>query len=131
MEKIDVIYNSGRWIAICPRCLQADGVVAASEVRDGDVFVCPRENDGLAAMMLMPHPTKAGAFRSLPDLDARQSARDKAINAGNGYELVFPVEKAEIERILRYRPIAARNWRPGVSLTELQDENKRRGVKHD
>ncbi len=131
MEKVFAQVNHSRWVAICPFC-QAMGIVSAVEVAAGDaVFVCPEEYPGTQANMLIPHARRKGAFVSVPDDDTRTQARQTAIAAEKAYEIVYPAEKAEIERVLRYRPRAARNWYPGVSLEELKAENERMGVTHD
>jgi hypothetical protein len=130
MEQVFAQVNHGRWIVICPRC-QSLGIISAAEVAtDETMFVCPEEYPATHANMLIPHPRQKGAFLSAPDKETRKQARQTAIDIGDAYEIVFPAEKTEIERLLRYRPRAARNWYPGVSVEELKTENERMGVHH-
>ena len=129
MEQVYAEYNSARWIAICPGCL-AQGIQAAMEVKPGDVFICPEEHPNIMAITLVPNPRMPGAFNSVADTALRTEARQAAIGAGEAYEVIFPAEKAEIERVLRVRPRAARNWWAGVPLSDLIAENIERGVAH-
>lgn len=129
MEQVYAEYNSARWIAICPTCL-VQGIQAAMEVKPGDVFICPEEHPNIMAITLVPNPRLPGAFNSVADTALRTEARQAAIGAGEAYEVIFPAEKAEIERVLRVRPRAARNWWTGVPLSDLIAENIERGVAH-
>lgn len=45
------------------------------------------------------------------------------------YSVKFPKFKAQIEEILRQRPIANMNWEPGEALKGLRAENKLHGIK--
>lgn len=120
-------YNHARWVAICPRCLLA-GKTVALEVRIGDVFVCPEEYPNLMAKTLVPNPRMPGAFNPVADVVLQREARQSALASGNCYEVIFPEEKAEIERVLRVRPAYGRNWFQGVSLRDLIEENERIGI---
>lgn len=128
MEQVFAQFNYGRWIVICPRCL-ALGITSAVEIKPGEtIFVCPEEFPGTQATMLISHPQRRGAFRSVPDEDGRAQTRQAAIASGTVYEIAFPSEKSNIERTLRFRPRHAQNWIPGVSIDELRQENDRNGV---
>lgn len=127
MKQTHANYNHARWIAICPHCAQ-DGKTAALEVQPGDVFICPECHPQVLAKTLLPNPRMAGAFNSVPDVAARDEARQSALALGDCYEVIFPAEKAQIEKALRMRPAHARNWFPGVSLQDIQDENRERGL---
>lgn len=129
MEIAYAQYNSARWIVLCPACLE-QGIQAALEVKPGDVFICPEEHPNILATTLMPNPRMEGAFNSVADTVLRTEARQAAITAGESYEVIFPAEKAEIERVLRVRPRAARNWFAGIPLSDLLAENIERGVAH-
>ena len=129
MEKIFAEFNHGRWIAICPRC-QAVGIIAALDVKPGDFFVCPEEYPNIVATMLVPHPRVKGAFNAVPDPELRLKTRSMAFQQNGAYEIVFPEDAAEIVTTLRVRPVHARNWQPGTTLEELQNENKTYGVGH-
>lgn len=124
METIYAEYNHGRWVAICPACLQ-EGLQVASVVKAGDVFICPNDYPDLMATTLMPNPRVKGAFDPIPDQPLREETRQRAIEKGVAYQVVFPAEKSEIEHILRARPVHARNWSPGSTLAELRNENER------
>lgn len=119
MEQIYAHFNHGRWIAFCPKCN------TASVVTPNSPMVCAGEYPNLLAKTLVPNPHMAGAFNSVPDEFLRREARQAALDAGEAYEVIFPAEKAEIEKILRARPVHGRNWFPGVSLSELIEENAR------
>lgn len=123
-QSIYAEYNHGRWVAICPACLQ-QGVQIASEVRVGDVFVCPTDYPNLLAQTLVPNPRMNGAFNPVADTVLREETRQRAIADGAAHEVIFPSGKNEIERLLRVRPLHARNWFPGVTVEELQQENER------
>lgn len=123
MEKVYAQLNHARWIVICPNCTQM-GIISASEVKPGDVFICVEEHPDLMKNMLVPHPRTQGAFNSVPDDYAREEARQSALEAGECFEVVFPAEKPTIEAVLRERPVSARNWFPGVTVDELRVENE-------
>lgn len=127
MKTVFAEFNHGRWIAICPACRE-QGVISALQVEPNDVFVCPTEYPDTLAETFIPNPRVQGAFNSVPDIALRDQARRSAIEAGNGYEVVFPPEKKEIERVLRFRPVFGRNWWVGVTLEDLRTENQRGGL---
>lgn len=127
MEPVYAEYNYARWIAKCPKCL-LEGIQSALEVKPGDIFVCPEEYPNILATALVPNPRISGAFNSVADLVLRSETRQAAIEAGEAYEVIFPEDKAEIERILRVRTRDGRNWWQGVPLTDLIAENIERGV---
>jgi hypothetical protein len=129
-KQIHAQYNHGRWIAICPVCAE-DGIVSALEVEAGSVFVCPGEYPQIGAETYIPNPRMEGALDRVPDHALREEARRSAIEAGNCYDVIFPPERREIEAILRYRPLHARNWFAGTTVEELHRENEKRGLKHD
>lgn len=119
--------NHGRWMAKCPACATI-GATVALLVKPGDVFICPEEYPDLMARMLVPHSTKKGAFLSVSDEDARKTAREIALREGDYYEIEFPENKSDIERILRNRPVSARNWNIETTAEELRAENFAHGV---
>lgn len=127
MQKIYALYNHGRWIAICPACT-AIGLIAASIVRPGEFFVCAEEYPDITATMLIPNPNQSGTFIAAPNQVLREQTKQQAIEASNVYEVIFPDQKKEIERVLRYRPVPSRNWEPGTTMDELTAENTAHGV---
>lgn len=129
LGKIFAEFNHGRWVTVCPVCLQ-EGLQVASLIKAGDVFICPNDYPNLLATTLMPNPRVPGAFNPIPDEPLRNETHQTALAAGDWYEVIFPAEKAEIEHTLRMRPVHARNWFTGVTLAELQDENERM-ITHD
>lgn len=98
------------------------------EVTPGDHFICPEEHPDILAKTLVPNPRVAGAFNAVPDLALREEAKKKAVDQDDAFEVVFPKNKAEIERILRVRPREGRNWWQGVPIEDLVRENQERGV---
>lgn len=127
MDTVTAIYNHGRWVAICPLCA-AEGVTSAVQVKPGDLFICPEENEDLLAMTYIPNPKKSGAFNMVPDDAKREEARQTALRLGHALEVIFPAEKAKIEAVLRARPVTARNWHPGETVAALIAENAEMGV---
>lgn len=117
-------YNHGRWVAVCPACLQ-ENMQVAEVVKFGDIFICPVDYPNLHATTLMPNPRVPGAFNPVPDLPLREETRQKAIADGAAQEIIFPENWKEIENALRVRPVSARNWQPGTTLEELQEETER------
>lgn len=128
MRKINAQMNHGRWIVICPDCAE-QGMTVAMEVVPGVPFVCPQEHSNLLATTLVPNPRVKGAFNSIPDLVLREETRRSAVEAGSAFEVVFPPEKKEIERLLRLRPIPNRNW-TDATLDELRRGNAERGLSY-
>lgn len=128
METINAQMNYGKWIAICPRCA-AQGLTAAMEILPGALFVCPEENPDLLATTLIPNPRMQGAFISVPDLLLREETHRAAVAAGSAFEVVFPPEKEEIERLLRRRSLPNRNWIDGT-LDELRRGNAEQGLSY-
>ena len=129
MDKIPAHMNHGRWIAFCPACA-ASGVTVALMVKPGNIFVCPEEYPDTLAKTLVPNPRVKGAFNSVPDEGLREEARERAIRDGVAYEIAFPANIKEIEKILRARPASARNWDPGTTIDELKQGNIDHGVAH-
>lgn len=123
-EYIYAELNHGRWVACCPACLK-EGLQVASIAKVGEPFICPNDYPNLLATTLMPNPRVPGAFNPVPDLPLQEETRQAVLKTGDYYEVIFPAEKSEIERILRARPVHARNWFNGVTLEELQNENER------
>ncbi len=121
---INAEYNHGRWVAICPKCLE-ENMQVAEVVKPGAVFVCPVDYPDLYATTLMPNPRVKGAFNSIADQPLREETHLKAIADGAAQEIVFPENWKEIENALRSRPVHARNWQPGTTLEELQAETER------
>ena len=127
MKKIQAYLNHGRWIANCPQCAEL-GLTVAKIVTLSEIFVCPEEYPDTMANTLVPNPRMQGAFNSVPDHILRIETRRRAIAEGNVYEIIFPDDKAQIESVLRRRPVHARNWDPATTLEELHNENVRNGV---
>jgi len=118
--------NHGRWLVTCPKC-GSRLTVAPSDKS----VVCAVCHPGLRAEVFAPHPKKAGLFVQVPDFDARQEARAQAKKAGEEYEILFQEKPAEVEKLLRGRPMANRNWLPeqGETLNDLKRENKEHKVR--
>lgn len=129
MRIIYAEYNCARWIALCPVC-RAQGIQSALEVKPGDIFVCPEEYPNLLATTLVPNPRMPGALSSVPDRVLREETRQAAVATGDVFNVEFPANKSDIERALRMRPRHARNWSPGTTVADLENENSQRGVSH-
>lgn len=121
---IHAIYNHGRWVAVCPGCLE-QGLQVAEVVKPGDLFICPNDYPDLHATTLMPNLRVKGAFNPVPDQPLREETRLKAIAEGAAQEILFPENWKEIEDTLRTRPVHARNWQPDTTLEELLAESER------
>lgn len=92
---VDAYINQGRWIAECP--IGHGDAVCASE--SFPFFLC--------------------------------TAGGMAENSGNWYNVRYPANKRAIEQELEkrmavhpFKAAQARNWKPGETLKDLQDENK-------
>lgn len=125
MKQLFAEVNHARWIVRCPVCAE-QGNLTAVQVKPGDVFVCPTEYPDMLAMTFIPNPRKAGAFNQVPDDELRKAAHQAALAAGDAFEVIFPAEKEAIEATLRPRLPAFRNWVPGETLQDLQQENAER-----
>lgn len=125
MKQLLAEINHARWIVRCPVCAE-QGTLTAAQVKPGDVFVCPTEYPDMLAMTFIPNPRKAGALNQVPDEELRKQTLQAALAAGDAFEVVFPAEKEAIEAVLRPRLPAFRNWVPGETLQDLQQENTER-----
>jgi hypothetical protein len=117
--------NWGKWIADCPVCNDAvnDGEIRVAEAVDpGQDFICSREYPGINAMMWIAYQ---GHQIQVPDKAARQAARQRAELDGRVYMVIFPPNKTGIEQRVRSRKLAHMNWRPGMTLQDLDHENQK------
>lgn len=113
-------YNWGNWIADCP--IHGEGI--AEMVTPGRDFICSRCHPGIYAEMKIPHPQQPLRLISAPDLAMRKYERHQAENAGHVYKVVFPKQKERIEAVLRHQPLRHRNWRPGITIRDLERQNE-------
>ena len=108
-------YNHGRWMADCPKC------GAPHATRGDETLICAACWPGLLAKKIVTD--KFGAMVEAPHVEQMLETQQQAIEAGECWEVVYPPERAEIERILRPREIKYMNWMPGESLDDLRAEN--------
>lgn len=116
---IQAFFMNGRWLVKCPKC---NNIHRA----DGNTLVCPACWTGLNAQKIVID--KFGAMVPAPHVEMIFETRDKAIAAGELYEIAYPANKAEIEHILRVREIENMSWLPGESIEQLIQENIEHGL---
>ena len=124
--KIIVWHNHGRWLATCPECNQANKIE-----RGQRTMGCAACYPDLRAMAYEPHViqrTGKTVLRSVPDVDAREEARAKAQEAGQVYEIQWPQDVKQIEKILSKRKSENKNWIPGETVQDLIVQNISHGV---
>lgn len=129
MKTIQATYNAGRWIAKCPKC--NEGAVLVENVSSGfsdqskhvakNEYICPVCYPGSVAQF----PGLVGRTIALiPDKSARKTARKMAEENDDIYQVTFPQEKEQIEKLLEKRPHTKRNWDgPHETLEFLEREN--------
>lgn len=131
------VFNAGRWIARCPICARK-GWNVATEIKPGQDFICPIDNPGVIATMPVAveftdrekaenfrHGVKAlFRIKAVPDAATREEASASALR----HKVIWPKQKAEIERLLRMRPAKAMNWEPGETLDMIRAENAEHAV---
>lgn len=120
--KVYARLNWGNWIADCP--IHGEGI--AEGVEPGKDFICSRCHPGIHASMPVRYK---GHLINVPDVATQALARQQAEWAGHVYEVVFPSEKEKIMRVVRKRKLQHINWRPGMTVADLQAENEKHGVK--
>lgn len=125
MKQILAFYNHGRWLGVCPKHASASSM-AVMTVKPGESFICPFEYPESIAMTFVPDG-RPGKFMPVPDQKKRDAARKVAIEAGDGYEVIFPEKMIEIEKALRLRPVAERNWDETMTLDRVWEENRAKG----
>ena len=120
--KVYARLNWGNWIADCP--IHGEGI--AEQVRPGEPFICSRCHPGIHAQM----PVRfQGHVIQVPDVAGRAYAFQQAEWAGHLYEVVFPKNMPKIMERVRPRKLQHMNWRPGMTLKDLERENQEHGVK--
>lgn len=93
--------NHGRWVGECPNCPNAEIVIP------GSPFICTAEH---------PLVRRGGG-------DQKAQAILAAIAMNQAYEVIFPEDKALIEKLNSKRKEQNRNWKPGESVKDLVAEN--------
>lgn len=119
--KVYARLNWGNWIADCP--IHGEGV--AEGVEPGKDFICSRCHPGIHASMRMRFK---GQLVNVPDLAARGLALKEAERAGHVYEVVFPDDMKQILEAVRPRKVQHMNWRPRMTIADLEHENEEHGV---
>lgn len=138
--------NHGRWLADCPKCMNA------SRVKPGrKKFICLACHPKIIATAYVEARSHSGPgagrriLRPVADHDLRADAMRDAQDAGEAYNLIFPREVKEIERILiPVRDVRGKCWYPdrdeiralhptasafGQSLADLREEVSRYGIR--
>lgn len=111
--------DHGRWIVDCPNGCNTAEYAA-------DTFVCSCCNPDVMAFAYRLR--EDGLYDRVPDPAVRAEARLQAAAIGQIFEVEFPEDKQEIEKILRKRPIQNMNWSPGETLEQLRKENIQHGL---
>lgn len=105
MVKIWSYMNHGRWLVDCPKCGNA------SEInRQTKTLICLHCDPGIQAMAFqeVDTPVQGKILRQIPDIMAREAARQKATQ----YDIVFPKEAEEIEKAITGKHQYWQNWYP-------------------
>jgi hypothetical protein len=111
--------NNGRWLILCPQCS-----TALPAWNTG--VICPRCHPQILAKALQP--IKGGLFRAVGDPQLIGEAQAEARQLDEEYFPEYPPERAQIEQILRLRPLRQNmNWEPGESLEDLRAQNLEHG----
>jgi hypothetical protein len=119
MKTLPCYMNNGRWIMICPCCSTP---LPAWETG----VVCPHCYPDMMAKALRPLPNRT--LRPVVDQELVSAARDAARAKEEEYFPEFPVEREQIEQILRMRPDRKNmNWIPSETLDDLRAQNIEHG----
>ena len=130
MRKVLARYNAGRWVVDCP-IHGVDGAVLAVPSDDpsqsrfltvNNEYICPACYPGITAEF---HTLRNGRLEKLPDRSARATAYRLAMANDEIYQVIFPKEREQIEKVLAERPRLMQNWDgPHETLKFLKAENK-------
>ena len=122
MKTVQAYLNWGHWKVDCPTCGKLGAVLAqgaplvSPHYARNNEYICPNCYPEIVAMF---SELRGKRIFRVPDLNARERARRKAGRQGRVYGVIFPENKAEIERITRRWERQFINWVPGQTLDEL------------
>jgi hypothetical protein len=115
---VQAFLNHGRWLVTCPDC----GVALLAQPE----LVCPVCFPSIQAKAFQP--IQGGLLRPVDDVEIIERTRLQAREAGRELNPIYPVERQQIEKILRQRPSRANfNWVPGETLEILRQQNRDHG----
>ncbi len=118
-RKLTAYMNNGRWLIDCPKCSTP---LPAWE----SGVVCPMCHPGMLARAFQP--LSNGFLRPVADIEIVERTKNEARSANEEYGPGFPIERTQIEKILRLRPAPKfMNWIPGESLQDLLNQNIEHG----
>lgn len=128
MKQIMARLNAGYWIVDCPKHPPPYGQGVFAEYYEGKAlwafegeYICPT-----------CYPKSASAYQVLEngrivtklDKSAYRTAKTMAQAADEVYQVVFPINKKEIEEAVSERPETMRNWDGWETIEYLMNENK-------
>lgn len=127
--KVEAYLNHGRWVVDCPKCGKLGATLAEPKpsespysVINGE-YICPNCYPGMVAIR------KRTVTGVIFNEDLRTVARARACQNNEIYEVVFPNDKKEIEKIVSVRRLDYQNWEPGETVKFLKEENELIGAK--
>lgn len=125
MAQVDAYVNWGRWVFDCPKCN------TCNEIKGRKKVVCLSDYPELGAVMHVKSSGTRGVHGFVPiaDLEAREIGRDRAMQQGEEYQVVYKVNKEKVDKLLHPRHIRNSHWYPHESLADLRQENDEHGVK--
>lgn len=131
MNKVKAIMNAGRWIAFCPKhgvngAVQAVNYYAENKMRsilwtENNEYICPVCYPGIAVQIVY---IEQGVIKKRLDQKSRDKAIAQARKDDKVFKVIFPSNRAEIEKTVGSRPVEMQNWEPGETIKFLKEENK-------
>lgn len=114
-KKITAYMNNGRWLIDCPVC--------GTPLPGWDIgVICPRCFPGMLARVYQKLPS--GLLRPLTDVEIVEQTKTAARNADREYAPLYPVERAQIEKVLQLRKARRfMNWVPSETVQDLIAQN--------
>jgi len=117
MEKVMAYLNYGRWIVDCPK----HGKNGALEVtRETTEYIAPCCYPGSIATFT---GVIKGILRNVPDVSARATARNLAVQNNEIFEVVFPEDVEAVLSAVSIRMIQNQNWTADETVEFLHSEN--------
>jgi hypothetical protein len=114
------------WKVKCPKGCDGSAVLAEPNANisphwaiNGE-YICPCEYPKAIAYN---RRIVGGIVAPMLDLGAYKTAKVMASEHDEVFEVVFPENRADIEKVLHERPVQYRSWYPGETIEMLEAEN--------
>ena len=127
--KVEAYLNHGRWVVDCPKCGKHGSTLAEPKPIESPYsaingeYICP---NCYPDMVVVSRRTATGVIFNET---SRTIARARAKQNNEIYEVIFPDNKKEIEKIVSVRRLDYQNWQPGETIKFLKEENELIGAK--